>query len=491
MKKVILFFMIIVLFIILIFGVVEEDDNLVDSKSSNIVYSVYSINSDYSDISNLSERDIDLINAVSRGLIYKDNEGNIVPDLAESYEVSEDGIEYKFKLRDDIYWSDGEKITSKDIVDFFKELIKLEEEENIGALINVYGVEQYKQGNISFDSNVAIIIDDDTVTFRLNSVDNNFLNELAKPQYRIRKSLPLWSSIDRYYKDIVYSGYYEITLYEKDNIELTPNTYYGRDRSVISLVKDDNEESAMAQFEVGNRNVVISPPTSSLIDISNKDKLITCTDNTGIYIVMNENEDMNNTSRASIYKNINQAMNDFNCEEPNLLELSEGSYFKSDKNDLNKIQERKVIINNSDENVFNKSISICALDNEVNQKICKFLNKWFINNKDIEIKYDLLSEEKYNSVNVKSYDIILITNKSYDYDKEAFFESFKKYYNEAELQIYNEEKSNNDNYSNLENNLFKNCRIRSLAYINNNICVSSKKINITFDYYGNIDFSKL
>ena len=115
----------------------------------------------------------------------------------------------------------------------------------------------------------------------------------------------------------------------------------------------------------------------------------------------------------------------------------------------------------------------------------------FINNKDIEIKYDLLSEEKYNSVNVKSYDIILITNKSYDYDKEDFFDSFKKYYNEAELQIYNEEKSTDDNYSNLENNLFQNCRIRPLAYINNNICVSSKKINVTFDYYGNIDFSKL
>ena len=31
---------------------------------------------------------------------------------AESYEVSEDGLTWTFKLRDDIFWSDGEPVTA-------------------------------------------------------------------------------------------------------------------------------------------------------------------------------------------------------------------------------------------------------------------------------------------------------------------------------------------------------------------------------------------
>ena len=39
-----------------------------------------------------------------------DAEGNIKPVLAQDYTVSDDGLEYVFKIRDDIYWSDGSKI---------------------------------------------------------------------------------------------------------------------------------------------------------------------------------------------------------------------------------------------------------------------------------------------------------------------------------------------------------------------------------------------
>jgi peptide/nickel transport system substrate-binding protein len=38
-----------------------------------------------------------------------------VPDLAESYEVSEDGTVWTFHLPKDVYWHDGEKLTSADV----------------------------------------------------------------------------------------------------------------------------------------------------------------------------------------------------------------------------------------------------------------------------------------------------------------------------------------------------------------------------------------
>lgn len=50
------------------------------------------------------------------GLMRINEEGKIVPDLAESYAVSEDGLTYTFKLRDDIHFHDDEPITSADVI---------------------------------------------------------------------------------------------------------------------------------------------------------------------------------------------------------------------------------------------------------------------------------------------------------------------------------------------------------------------------------------
>ena len=40
----------------------------------------------------------------------------IIPDVAQSWEISEDGSRYVFHLRDDITWSDGTQVTAKDFV---------------------------------------------------------------------------------------------------------------------------------------------------------------------------------------------------------------------------------------------------------------------------------------------------------------------------------------------------------------------------------------
>lgn len=45
-----------------------------------------------------------------------DAEGNPEPWLATEYEVSEDGLEWTFTLRDDVYFHNGEKMTAEDVV---------------------------------------------------------------------------------------------------------------------------------------------------------------------------------------------------------------------------------------------------------------------------------------------------------------------------------------------------------------------------------------
>lgn len=64
----------------------------------------------------VSETDRDLAILVYSGLTRITPEGNIIPDLASSFEISEDGIEYRFKIREDAVFHDGEKVTADDVI---------------------------------------------------------------------------------------------------------------------------------------------------------------------------------------------------------------------------------------------------------------------------------------------------------------------------------------------------------------------------------------
>jgi peptide/nickel transport system substrate-binding protein len=52
---------------------------------------------------------------VYEGLLDYDLNGNPVPQLATSWEVSEDGLTYRFGLRPDVRWHDGKPFTSRDV----------------------------------------------------------------------------------------------------------------------------------------------------------------------------------------------------------------------------------------------------------------------------------------------------------------------------------------------------------------------------------------
>ena len=63
-----------------------------------------------------SDTDRDLVTLIYTGLLRYDAHGLAKPALAETYEISEDGLEYLVKLKDKIYWQDGEAITADDVI---------------------------------------------------------------------------------------------------------------------------------------------------------------------------------------------------------------------------------------------------------------------------------------------------------------------------------------------------------------------------------------
>lgn len=63
----------------------------------------------------LSDTDRDLVALTYAGLMGRAPDGTLIPVLAESYEISEDGKTYTFRLRENARFSDGSPVTAEDI----------------------------------------------------------------------------------------------------------------------------------------------------------------------------------------------------------------------------------------------------------------------------------------------------------------------------------------------------------------------------------------
>ncbi|MDI6883316.1 MAG: ABC transporter substrate-binding protein [Patescibacteria group bacterium] len=60
--------------------------------------------------------DRDLVEILFSGLLKYDEKGKLKNDLAESFEIKEEGRVWEFKLKDNIFWHDGKPITPEDVV---------------------------------------------------------------------------------------------------------------------------------------------------------------------------------------------------------------------------------------------------------------------------------------------------------------------------------------------------------------------------------------
>ena len=64
----------------------------------------------------VSDADRDMTALIYSGLMRTDNNGDLIPDLAEKVDISKDGLVYTFTLKDNLKWQDGKPITSSDIL---------------------------------------------------------------------------------------------------------------------------------------------------------------------------------------------------------------------------------------------------------------------------------------------------------------------------------------------------------------------------------------
>ena len=105
-------------------------------------------------------------------VIWKPDFSGVAPNIAESWEVSEDVTEYTFTLREGLKWSDGVPFTTADI-DFYINDVLFNEE----ILAGGPSADWLPQDTA--DDFELIIVDDKTFTFKFGQPQGTFLYQLA------------------------------------------------------------------------------------------------------------------------------------------------------------------------------------------------------------------------------------------------------------------------------------------------------------------------
>lgn len=86
---------------------------------------------------------------------------------------------------------------------------------------------------------------------------------------------------------MIYSGDYKIESAGDSSIVLRKNSRSDVNMQVISILKDSSTEQSMASYEVGERDIVINPPSSELNKLKDENNLMTIPGTLGTYLIIN------------------------------------------------------------------------------------------------------------------------------------------------------------------------------------------------------------
>lgn len=111
------------------------------------------------------------------GLYAYDENQQLVPELAEGYEMSEDGMTYTFTMRDGLKWSDGETLDATDVVYSWNRLANPDTAADYSYLASVIATND--DGTLQIEASE----DGKTFTVQLNAPCAYFLDLCAFPAF--------------------------------------------------------------------------------------------------------------------------------------------------------------------------------------------------------------------------------------------------------------------------------------------------------------------
>lgn len=222
---------------------------------------------------------------VQSTLVKYTSELNFENDLAVDYKLSDDGLTWTFTIRDDAYFTDGEKVTADDVA---------------------FTLETAKASNGSFDLTYmesAVAQDETTVVITLSRPTSIFLNTLASVGI-----VPEHAYNDDYGMNPIGSGPYKFVEWKpQEQIMFTANeNYYGEAPDIKNVtVVFMSEDAALAAVKAGQVDVAYSVATLATTQVNGYHvEAIQSADNRGFTLPVLPDEGRTTQSGVPIGNNV-------------------------------------------------------------------------------------------------------------------------------------------------------------------------------------------
>ncbi len=193
--------------------------------------------------------------------VQPDGSTEIVPSLAESYEVSEDGLTYTFKLVEGVTFSNGNPLTASDVKYTFERLLTIPEGVNYDIALEFAGAEDLLNGDVDTLDSLAVNGDYE-ISMTLAAPNAGFVAELTSPAMSIvdEETCESVSGFGVDPADTIGSGPYIISEWAvNDHLTFTRNeNYWGEqpdvDTCILHIVPDAGTQNLM--FQSGELDIV-------------------------------------------------------------------------------------------------------------------------------------------------------------------------------------------------------------------------------------------
>jgi oligopeptide transport system substrate-binding protein len=184
------------------------------------------------------------------GLMELDAAGNPLPDMAESYELSDDGLTYTFHIRD-AKWSNGDPVTANDFVFGWDRLTDPDTASDYSWMLETACVESYEA------------VDDKTFVVKLSSPSGFFVALTAFPSFFPMNEKFVKEKGDQYsltIDDLLYNGPYIMTSWTSGysfEFELNPDYWnaekYANEYAEKVVFREITDtQTALMEYESGN-----------------------------------------------------------------------------------------------------------------------------------------------------------------------------------------------------------------------------------------------
>lgn len=190
-----------------------------------------------------------------------DHEPDIVPSLAESWEISDDGLVYTFHLREGVRFSNGSELTSEDVGYTFSRLLSYEKSCNQDLVMTILGAADLREGRTDELAGFHVV-DDLTFTIELEHPYSPFLACLATPGASIldrETTEKIGEKFGSGVETTIGTGPFVIESWEAGEnmlLRANPDCWYEAGCSGIRMLFDSGEISHIDRFNDGEIDIL-------------------------------------------------------------------------------------------------------------------------------------------------------------------------------------------------------------------------------------------